>query len=56
MIEKVILTNGKTVPQVCIDALEEFDKIWPRATTPQARAGIASAVIEAFKKSSSDDS
>lgn len=47
MIEKVYLANGESVPQYCVDALHEFEKIWPGATFIGARAAIVAEVLKA---------
>lgn len=42
------LADGRDVPRAAVDALGEFEKVWPGATFPMARAGIVAAVIEAL--------
>lgn len=44
------LANGKTVPDECVKALDELDKIWPGASFPRARGAIVSAVLESYAK------
>lgn len=46
--EVVQLMNGRDVPKVCVDALDEYEKIWPGATFPNARPGIVAAVLSAI--------
>lgn len=46
----VHMANGKSVPRVCVEALNDFEKTWPGATFPTARAAIISAVLEALIK------
>lgn len=47
--EIVYLADGREVLRICVDALDAFEKTWPGATFPMARAGIVAAVLEAFK-------
>ena len=47
--EVIQLANGSDVPVYLVKALEEFDKAWPGATLPQARAGIVDAILKAQK-------
>lgn len=35
------LANGTDVPKCAVDALYEYESVWPGATFPLARAGIA---------------
>lgn len=49
-IEMVYLSDGREIPKACVDALDEYEDVWPGATLPQARYGIAWAVIAAYKK------
>jgi hypothetical protein len=46
--EVVELMNGKGVPKVCLDALEEFDMSWPGASFVNARPGLVAAVLNAI--------
>lgn len=50
MTEKVRLAGGAEVPRVCVDRLDELERVWPGATLPQARAAIALVVINALKE------
>lgn len=47
---KAMLSDGREVPQACVDALDEFERRWPGATFHYARAGIAAVVIAAYEK------
>lgn len=46
--EAVRLMNGRDVPKACVDALDEFEKVWPGATFPYARPAIVAAVLDAI--------
>lgn len=48
--EVIQLAGGDDVPKACVDALDEFEKTWPGATSPMARAGIVLAVLKAYQK------
>jgi hypothetical protein len=48
--EMVEMMNGRSVPKACVDALDEFEQIWPGATWPTARMAIADRVLEAADK------
>lgn len=46
--EIIPLANGRDVPKVCVDALDEYEKIWPGATFAKARPGIVAAILDAI--------
>lgn len=48
--EWVNLANGTKVPKACVDALDEFERVWPGATFPTARAAIVAEVLKAAKR------
>lgn len=46
----IFLANGTKVPKACVDALDEFDKVWPGASFPKARAAIVNMVLFTYAK------
>jgi hypothetical protein len=46
----VHMANGKSVPRVCVDALNDFEQTWPGATFHTARPAIVAVVLEALIK------
>lgn len=48
--EMTELSDGRVVPTRCVQALHDFEKIWPGATFPTARAGIVAAVLAAYEE------
>lgn len=45
------LSDGRTVPDECIRALEELEERWPGSSFPGARGAISAAVLKAYTKS-----
>lgn len=45
--EMIQLAGGDRVPKACVDALVEYENIWPGATFHNARAAIAREVLKA---------
>ena len=43
MVEMIQLANGKEVPKSCVDAFDEFERIWQGASLQQARVDAARA-------------
>lgn len=48
--EYLHLADGREVPVVAVDALNDLEQRWPGATLEQARPAIVAAVLEAVAK------
>jgi hypothetical protein len=44
----VELSGGRWVPEDCVNSLNEYEKIWPGATSAKARPEIVAAVLSAY--------
>ena len=48
--EIVYLADGRPVPAACVNALHDFEGVWPGASFANARAALAWSVIQAYDK------
>ncbi len=46
----IALANGREVPRVAVNALADFEQIWPGATLPLARAAVVAAILDALRE------